>query len=241
MMDQLPADFTNNMTPANFEDPYMLQGDELLAAQDTVSWPKVHVPNSAEVSLSLNWYDWEARELKPFRNTKITKWLDGNGNRAYDVIKQDKPIVGTKECHIFWNFEEKTVVLSDPKDKKQCYQFDLPEAFNLREFIDKLKKQEGGLSVYLGTKTVRWSKDDKPKYYYAFRIEHEFFGMESTKIVYFDWDTKELSYIEVIKPFFMVIEVAKGLKERDFTDEDFRDLVTECPRMPSFLNLRKLN
>jgi len=43
-------------------------------------------------------------------------------------------------------------------------------------------------------------------------------------------DTKDLAYMTLIKPFFVVFELQNGLSEREFTDEDFKDVVTECPK-----------
>ena len=49
-------------------------------------------------------------------------------------------------------------------------------------------------------------------------------------IFYFDMKTLELEWAEMIKPINIVVQIDEGLNEREFTDEDFRDVVTECPR-----------
>lgn len=43
-------------------------------------------------------------------------------------------------------------------------------------------------------------------------------------------ETKELAWTVMIKPFFLVLEIQDGLTEREFTDEDFKDILTECPK-----------
>jgi len=49
-------------------------------------------------------------------------------------------------------------------------------------------------------------------------------------IYLFDKNTNELRYAELVKPFFLVLEIQNGLVERKFTDEDFRKVLTKCPQ-----------
>lgn len=52
--------------------------------------------------------------------------------------------------------------------------------------------------------------------------------------MYFDEETEDLAWLELTKPLLLVIEVQEGIIERNFTDGDFKDVVKECPKKPSF-------
>eukprot|EP00347_Sterkiella_histriomuscorum_P007840 403347365 len=237
MMDHLPNMQDNRPAGFDFKDPMEMAAGDLIFEEDKTKWPVMNIPFDGEATFTVNYYDWEARRLETFKDMKITKYIDSTGNRALSMFSMNDPLRGgIRKSNSFFNFNQQHVVMSDPDNTKQCFQLDLPEAFNLHDYIDRLKKEEGGLAVYLGVKTLRWGINDddtKGKLYYAFRLDENWFDQEVRKIVYFDWDTKELAWIEVVKPFFFVMKVENGIKKRKFTDEDYKDVLTECPRKPS--------
>ena len=93
----------------------------------------------------------------------------------------------------------------------------------------------------MGDRKVIWDKSKAPTMYHAFRVDHasDKWGIESSSILLFDQSTKELAYIEMIKPFFVVFELENGLAERTFTDEDFKDVKTQCPAHQFSFSARK--
>lgn len=202
-------------------------------------WPAVRLPYSGELKLKAFWYDWEERKLESFHDLNIHAYVDDIGNRALRMATWNHPLMGKMRDNTYIDFTEKTMVWSNPEDTKECFEFTLPHTFNIRDYIDKLKTEEGEITTYLGTKTVRWEHGDKPELYHTFRLDQKIFDMDMTHIVYFDWKTNELSYIEVLKPVFMILEIENGIHERKFTDEDFKDVMTECPKKPKFFSKKK--
>eukprot|EP00347_Sterkiella_histriomuscorum_P003506 403364039 len=194
-------------------------------------WPKVKVPLSAEIESAVYYFDWEKKELESFRDMTVTKWIDSTGNRALSVVNLNAPLIGDLTCNTFVDFDAMKLVKSVP-DRGWCEKIDLPEHFNLRKYIETLKKEEGGIAKYIGDRKVIWDKEKSPKLYHGFRVDSDMdkWGINTSTLFLFDQNTNELAWVEMIKPFFVVFEIKNGLSERTFTDEDFRDVLTECPK-----------
>lgn len=116
--------------------------------------------------------DWTERDIKPLRDMVINKYIDSEGNRALSIVEADLPIVGKTTCNTFVDFNKKTLVKS-VEGKDWCWQLDLPMEFNLKEYIEKLKCQEGGLAEYIGDRSVIWDREKQPTIYHAFRVDHK--------------------------------------------------------------------
>lgn len=67
----------------------------------------------------------------------------------------DLPLIGEKTVNSFIDFNERKFVRTT-EGEDYCFEIDLKEDFNLKEYIQKLKCEEAGLIKYLGTKVPRW-------------------------------------------------------------------------------------
>jgi hypothetical protein len=162
----------------------------------------------------------------------INKYIDAAGNRALSMVTLNVPLVGEQTCNTYMDFNNRRLVKSVPA-KDFCDEIDLKEDFNLKQYIDKLKCEKAGITKYLGTRTVRWETtrdQDAYKQYHAFRIDEDNFDMRRSHVFYFDIKTNELAWIEMVRPLPFIFKIENGLTEREFTDEDFKDVLTECPR-----------
>lgn len=220
--------------------PYLAESDPYtMFESDSTKWPPLKVPYSAELKMSAFYFDWEEWKLEPFHNMKIHSYIDAEGNRALRMAEMNLPIKGKVSCNTYIDFNEKLIVDSDPHDKTKCYEFHLKNTFSIHDYVDKLKTPEGGLTTYLGTRSVRWEthKTHKErKLYHTFKLKQKILDMELTHRIYFDWETNELAYVELITPVHLVMKVENGIKERKFSDEDFKNVLTECPRKPSIFS-----
>jgi len=95
------------------------------------------------------------------------------------------------------------------RDKDWCEEIHLPEKFNLKQFIEKLKKEKGGLARYIGDRKTIWDMEKIPTIYHAFRVDYDMekWGMKASVIYLFDRETYELRFVELVKPFFLVLEI----------------------------------
>lgn len=154
LMDQLPQ-LDDKVT---LKDPSFLEYEAYeKGISDEAAWPKVRVPYNSEVKCSVYTFDWEEKKLESLRDMTIQKYIDSDGNRALSIVNLDIPLIGKTECHTYIDFTARKLVKSIPS-RDYCDEIDFKESIVLKEYIDKLKCEKGGLTTYLGTKNVRWNR-----------------------------------------------------------------------------------
>lgn len=230
-MDKMPDLGANQQQVKKFIDDKLHFLQTGIDESDTSKWPKVNVPYDIEIDSKVFYYDWEEKELESLRDMTIKKWVDSTGNRALSIVNLNAPLIGNTECQTFTDFTKQLMVKA-VKDRDYCEEIELPERVNLRSLIDKLKKEGGGMVRYIGDRKAVFDRETVPTIYHGFRldIDCEKWGMKASLIYLFDMESGDLRYVELIKPFFLVFDVQNGLSERKFTDEDFKGVLTKCPR-----------
>lgn len=199
--------------------------DDHTGSTDEPSWPKVRVPYNSMIKSAVYIYDWEEKKLESLRDMVIEKWIDSDGNRALQMTTLNVPLQGEMTCSCFFDFNARRLVKS-VEGKDYCEEIDLKEDFVLKEHIDTLKDPKGGLTTYLGTKKCRWTGET----YHTFRVEVDNFDIKRVFILYFDEANNELKWIAMVRPLPLIFEIENGFAERRFSDKDFEQVVTRCPR-----------
>lgn len=136
----------------------------------------------------------------------VNSFTDASGNRKLTMIDYNIPFHGKERINIYADFTAGRMTKSVP-GMDFCWEFDLGEKINLREWIDKFLDPKGGITTYLGTKDVDWANTK----YHAFKMVINTKEIQKTAVLYFDMNTLELQWIEMVKPLFFVIQVDNGL------------------------------
>lgn len=198
--------------------------EEFLGSQN--DWPKLNVPYNSEIKSTVYTWNHEDKKLENFRDMKTHLYVDTDGNRELMMLHYNAPFFGKETINVYADFNRGVLVKSMDEVEEFCREAKLGKKISLKAWIDKLKCPEGGITEYLGEKTVGWV-DGK---FNAFRINIVMKEFTKTEVLYFGLESMELEWIETIKPLPFIIGIENGLRERRFTDEDFKDVRTSCKK-----------
>ena len=189
------------------------------------SWPKIKVPYNAEVRSTIFTWSHEYKKLENFRDMTTHCYVDSEGNRELMMLHYNAPFFGKETINFYADLNSGRLVKSiDGEDF--CKEAKLGEKICLKDWIDKMKDPEGGITEYLGEKQVEWVKGK----FHAFKVCIETKEFTKIEVLYFNTDSMDLEWIETIKPLPFIVGIENGLEERRFTDEDFKDVRTSCDK-----------
>eukprot|EP00347_Sterkiella_histriomuscorum_P008744 403343919 len=217
------------MHPERYEEFDYVGGKSRSIVQND-KWPEVIWPNNAEMAMTVFQYNHHTKDLTPYLDMLIKQYVDADGGRSLSQVSKIDPKFGKVMENHFWDFDEQLLVVSDPEHPEKCLETDLEYELNLHELMERMKSPDGGITKYLGEMQVDWEKDRiKPATYHVFDLKFQWFHVKSEINIFFNIETKKLAWIQMHSPLLLVIQIEDGMKERKFTDEDFKDVLTECP------------
>lgn len=184
------------------------------------------MPYNSEIRSTVYTYNHVDKNLEPFRNMKVHKYIDSEGNRALMMHTLDIPFHGEEKFNVYVDLNENRLVRSAP-EIDFCLEDSLgTQKITIRNMIDDFKT-EGGSTEYLGLRAPRWETATK---YHALRLNIDIKELKGVSVYFFDQKTLELVWIEAVSPLPFVIEIENGLVERRFTDKDFKGVLLKCPK-----------
>eukprot|EP00347_Sterkiella_histriomuscorum_P010701 403375257 len=233
LMTQIYEQFGSLQQHFNLKKPTLVSSNDLYKRQDQNSvWPQIKIPYDGEYSFEVFKYDWADKKLTSQNDMNVTIYSDATYNRVLMMtVKQPPHTTHLQREYDYWDFNARKQIKYRPNDAR-CYNFDIKgeQIFNLKNFIDLVTTPEGEITKYFGVQTLRWEEDQvHKKQFYTFRIDHNWFGQEVSINIYFDFYTKDLAWIEVSKPDAYVFQLKNGILEREFTDEDYKEVLNNCP------------
>lgn len=76
------------------------------------AWPKLKVPYSSEIRSKVYTYDWEHKQLEPFKDMTSRIYVDSEGNRALFMLDYQVTFKGMERSNIYVDFNNGWMVKS---------------------------------------------------------------------------------------------------------------------------------
>ena len=195
---------------------------------EVAAWPPLNLYTTFKADATLHTFD--GKKLKPYKDISALTKVDGDRNKIKVDAKVAVPLLGKVSAEILIDTAAGTITEYIPI-LKICQSQPIPKTTHLKELLQKIYSEEGGLTTYDGDVKAAWDGVDYDKFHLTLAGEKG----SATVHAYVDKNTHNGRWLQEVtthaKDPKIIVNIPKGEEPATFTDADFT--IKGCTKVSS--------